>query len=280
MIICYRSADMEDDSMQNGEKFLYLVRMTFLEKFSYAKAVWINMAGTMVSIIIYYYLWKYVFMNRNELAGFTMAQMVTYVILSRILSAQFGEGINMDFSDWINTGNIGMELLRPVSLQFILFARRVGEFCFFTLFQAVPVLFLSFLLLGGAGPESAGHVCLFLVSVGISVGIMFFFEFMVGLCSFYTLSPYGMAFTKRALLAILSGGVVPLFLFPGWIGEILNYLPFAGMVSIPVNIFLGKYSIQSALFYIGLQCFWVIILLLLTQGLYHKAIKKVVVQGG
>lgn len=266
--------------MESIKKFVFLVRMTFLEKFAYAKAVWINVIGTMVSIVIYYYLWKYVFMSRNELAGFTMAQMITYVILSRILSSQFGEGINMDFSDWIYTGSIGTELLRPVSLQFILFAKRVGEFCFFTIFQAAPVLVVSFLVLGGAGPSSIGHVGLFLISVVISLVILFFFEFMVGLCAFYTLSPWGMAFTKRALLSILSGGVVPLFLFPGWVGELLNYLPFAGMVSTPVNIFLGKYDIQAALFYIGLQCFWVAVLFLLAKGMFTKVIKKVVVQGG
>lgn len=262
------------------KQFNCLVHMTFLEKLAYVKAVWISIVGTMVSIVIYYFLWKYVFMERDELEGFTMAQITTYVILSRILSSQFGEGINKLFSDWIYDGSIGTEMLRPVSLMFSLFARRIGEFAFFILVQGIPVLAVSFLVLGGVGPYNATYALLFLVSILFSVVIMFFFEFIVGLCAFYTMSPWGMSFTKRTVLAILSGGVVPLFLFPGWVEQLLNYLPFAGMVSIPVNVYLGKYTMKEALFFIILQVVWVILMAAMTQGLYKKIIKKVVVQGG
>ncbi|MFR0666759.1 MAG: hypothetical protein ACLSIF_08675 [Faecalimonas umbilicata] len=54
------------------KKFYYLVRMTFLEKMAYTKAVWFNTIGTLVSIFSYYFLWKIVFMGENELVGFTM----------------------------------------------------------------------------------------------------------------------------------------------------------------------------------------------------------------
>lgn len=266
--------------MKMIKKFSCLVHMTFLEKLAYVKAIWINITGTMISIIIYYFLWKYVFMERDELEGFTMAQMTTYVILSRILASQFGEGINKLFADWIYDGSVGMEMLRPVSLMFTLFARRFGEFMFFVLAQGIPIMAVSFLVLGGVGPLNMPYMVLFIVSVLLSVVIMFFFEFMVGLCSFYTLSPWGMMFTKRAILSILSGGVVPLFLFPGWVEQLLNYLPFAGMVSIPANIYLGKYPMKEALFFIGLQMIWVFLLAAMTQGLFRKVIKKVVVQGG
>ena len=49
------------------KKFYYLVRMTFLEKMAYTKAVWFNTIGTLVSIFSYYFLWKIVFMGENEL---------------------------------------------------------------------------------------------------------------------------------------------------------------------------------------------------------------------
>ncbi|MEG0722412.1 MAG: ABC-2 family transporter protein, partial [Lachnospiraceae bacterium] len=74
--------------------------------------------------------------------------------------------------------------------------------------------------------------------------------------------------------------IVPLFLFPKGVAIALNFLPFAGMVSVPVNLFLGKYELQTAVFYIGLQCFWAVAMSMLTHGLYHRVIKKVVVQGG
>lgn len=260
--------------------FLYLVRMTFLTKFAYMKAFWFNAAGTAASIFIYYFLWQFVFQKQETLQGFTMTQMTSYVILSRMLASQFAGGINMEFAQWIYDGAIGVELLRPVSLFFTLFAKRVGEFAFFVLFKGMPITLIGLLLLGGEGPAGGWNFLLFLCSVCVSIGIMFFFEFMVGLCSFYTLHMYGMSFTKSALLSILSGGIVPLFLFPPALAEVLNYMPFAGMVSVPVQIFLGKYEYQQALPFMGLQMIWLVLLLLLSKVLYQIIIKKVVVQGG
>ena len=120
--------------------------MTFLEKMAYTKAVWFNTIGTLVSIFSYYFLWKIVFMGENELVGFTMGEMITYVILSKVLSSQFAGGINMQFAEWVYEGTIGTELLRPVTLFYTLFARRSGEFAYFILWKGIPVSFISFFI--------------------------------------------------------------------------------------------------------------------------------------
>ena len=261
-------------------KFYYLVKMTFLTKFAYMKAFWFDIAGTATSIVIYYFLWQYVFRQQETLRGFTMAQMTTYVVLSRMLSSQFSGGINVELSKWIYKGNIGIELLRPVSLFFALFAKRVGEFVFFLLFKGIPISLVGLTVMGGTVPAGAGNLLLFFLSICISVGMMFFIEFMVGICAFYTYGYHGLMFTKSALLSILSGGVVPLFLFSENLRRILNYMPFAGMVSVPVNLYLGKYKFSEAIRFVGLQVIWVIVLWLAARMVYSHVIKRVVVQGG
>lgn len=262
------------------EKIYYMVRLVFQERMAYAKAMWFDIVSTLVSIFIYYFLWQIAFHERNELAKFTVTEMTTYVILSKVLASQFAGGINSHFALWIYEGTIGTELTRPVSIFMILATRRGGEFLFYVLFKALPIFLISFGLLQGAGPYSFLSFLLFLLSILISVGIMFYVEVLVGIGSFYTLTYHALGFTKRALMDLLSGGVVPLFLFPEVLEKVLNFLPFAGMVSIPINIFLGKYGIQTSLFYIALQCFWMIILYQIAHGCYKKSIRKVVVQGG
>ncbi len=261
-------------------KFCSIVKLTFLTNFAYIKAFWLNIIGTAVSIVVYYFLWQYVFQKQEIIAGFTMAQMTTYVILSRVLSSQFSGGINMEFADWIYEGTIGMELLRPVSLFFNLFAKRMGEFLFFVLFKGLPITLLSLLMMGGSAPFGATQFLLFGVSVLISIGLMFFIEFMVGLCSFYTFNNHGLRFMKSSLLSILSGGVVPIFFFPEAIVKVLNYMPFAGMVSVPIQIYMGKYGVVESIKYIALQILWCFFLFGLAKIFYTKSIRKVVVQGG
>ena len=197
-----------------------------------------------------------------------------------MLSSQFSGGINQELSNWIRTGKIGMELLRPISLFFTLFAKRVGEFVFFVAFKGLPIAAVCFLVLGGTPPAGVWNFAMFLVSTCLSIGIMYFFEFMVGLCAFYTNHSYSLAYAKSSLFSILAGGVVPLFLFPEGLARVLDYLPFAGMVSVPVNIYLGKYLPEETWQFVGLQVVWILILWTAAHIFYSCAIRRIVVQGG
>jgi ABC-2 type transport system permease protein len=262
------------------EKFYYMVRITFMTKFAYIKAFWFNFFSTAVSILIYYFLWIHVFNGMNDLNGFTSAEITTYVVLSRILASQFSGGINKEFAEWIYKGNIVVELLRPVNIMFILFGKRMGEFFFFLIFKGIPISLIGMLFLKGVAPYTITQFLLFLICIFISIVMMFWIEVMVGLIAFFTFNSYGVASTKGVLLSILSGGVVPLFLFPEGIAKCLDYLPFAGMVSVPINIYLNKYNMHQVTLYICLQIMWSIILGIIAILFYKVAIKKVVIQGG
>lgn len=156
----------------------------------------------------------------------------------------------------------------------------MGEFLFFVLFKGLPITVICIFVMGGSAPFGAAQFLLFVVSVLISIGLMFFIEFMVGLCSFYTFNNHGLRFMKSSLLSILSGGVVPIFFFPEAIVKVLDYMPFAGMVSVPVQIYMGKYGMTESIKYIGLQLVWCILLFGLAKFFYARSIRKVVVQGG
>lgn len=262
------------------KKFFYMVRMTFLTKFAYLRAFWFNIAGTAISIIVYYLLWQAVFAETDSIRGFTEQQMITYVVLSRILSSQFSGGVNRELGRWIYEGNISIELLRPYYLIQTLFAKRIGEFTFFVFFKAIPIGTLGIYVLGGVGPNGGTEFMIFFISVIVSVMLMFLIECIVGLCSFYTLSDWGLSFTKSSICSLLSGGVVPIFLFPKYFEDILNYMPFSGMISVPINLFLGKYSIKEAICFFEIQIGWLIVLAIFLYVFYRKAISNVVVQGG
>ncbi|WP_312430901.1 ABC transporter permease [Lacrimispora sp.] len=221
-----------------------------------------------------------VFLTKNDLKGYTMSEITTYVILSKILSSQFSGGINRELSEWIYKGHIVVELLRPVNLIFTLWSKRIGELLFFLVFKGIPVAVLGIVILNGVIPFGPKEFLLFSFSIIISIGLSFWIEIMIGLIALFTLNSYGIASTKSALLSILSGGVIPLFLFPEKVSIFLNYLPFAGMVSVPINIYLGKYNLIQALKYIGLQMIWLFLLGILAVLFYNFAVKKVVVQGG
>lgn len=257
-----------------------LIKIVFMEKIAYLQAVWCDIIATLISVCLYYYLWKFVFINQSSIGGYSFSEMTTYIIVSRILSSQFSEGIDRYFSVWIYEGNIGVEMNKPIEIFSILAMRRFGEFFFWLLAKAFPVYCVCIMILRGHAPSNIGMIFFFFISIILSLCIMFYIEMIVGICSFYTLTHYALGFTKTAVLDLLSGAIIPFSIFPEPIYDFLNVLPFAGMVSIPINIFLGKYEIKQILVYMLIQFSWVLTVYFLAHIFYNHAIKKIVVQGG
>ena len=120
----------------------------------------------------------------------------------------------------------------------------------------------------------------FLIAQVIAKMLYDVIDYIFGLISFYTMASFGLNQIKEVITNFLSGMLIPIAFFPEWAADIVNYLPFVGMAQNPTLLFLGKMSINEALFSIGLQILWLIILETFAHFFYLKAIKIVTIQGG
>ncbi|MBI3973909.1 MAG: ABC-2 family transporter protein, partial [Chloroflexi bacterium] len=78
----------------------------------------------------------------------------------------------------------------------------------------------------------------------------------------------------------LAGGIAPLWFFPEWFRGAAALLPFAGFAHTPLSIYIGRLSGADAWAAIGLQVGWTCALAIAGRGLWHLAVRKLVVQGG
>jgi ABC-2 type transport system permease protein len=79
---------------------------------------------------------------------------------------------------------------------------------------------------------------------------------------------------------LLSGQLVPLVYWPEGLRDIVVWLPFAGLVQTPVEVFLGKASGAELAGLLALQVGWGVALLGACRLLLALAVRRVVVQGG
>ena len=91
---------------------------------------------------------------------------------------------------------------------------------------------------------------------------------------------FGFIFAKEAILRLLSGQLIPLSFFPAGILAVFKFLPFAGLVYTPTMVYLGKYTGVAILFNLGVQAVWVILLFIMTQIIWKRAIKRLTIMGG
>ena len=83
-----------------------------------------------------------------------------------------------------------------------------------------------------------------------------------------------------AITGFLSGGVIPLPFFPEAVRNVISLLPFAAMQNMPLQIFCGTMTGTEALAGILFQTVWLFILVFLGKLVMHRALQRVVVQGG
>lgn len=261
-------------------KFLEIIKINIKVNLAYAINAWGAFIVTLLQIFVFYYIWMAIYKFDSVINGISKDQIITYIILSRIIYTQITSGFIPRIGRRIQTGDVTMDLLKPIDFQFFMFFSRIGDFVSFFVMTAVPILIISGLALGIQAPLNFPTFIYFLLSLFMAMAVSFFVEYWIGLLTFYTNYSWGLQTFQEALVSLFSGVLVPLTFFPGWLKIITNFLPFQQMSYSPVSIYLGIVKGPQVLEVLGFQMMWIVILLFLSRLFYSFAIKKITVQGG
>ena len=68
--------------------------------------------------------------------------------------------------------------------------------------------------------------------------------------------------------------------FPEWAQAIINLLPFSSSIYTPTMIYLGKITGVDIIIALGLQIFWVIVLMIISKIMWKALIKNLTILGG
>lgn len=134
--------------------------------------------------------------------------------------------------------------------------------------------------MGLDAPYSLHNGIFFVVSLILAVAISFFFDFFIGLLTFYTNYSWGLQTFQEAFISLFSGALIPIAFFPDWLKIIANVLPFQQMSYSPVSIYLGLVQGSQVYHILFIQLIWLVVMVVFTKLFYSFAIKKITVQGG
>lgn len=218
----------------------------------------------------------------------TFPEVVAYVWLGQVLLGLLPWNHDPELDQLFRTGAVAYELLRPLDLYMLWFARILAFRTAPTLLRLVPGLIFAMLLLPLIGleewqlkpPEDVVTLVLFLCSMVATVLLSCVFTILMAGAMFWTIEGRGVASLMNGLVVVFSGMVIPLPLFPSWLQPFLQWQPFRGLCDIPYRIYSGNIATDQAVAEITFQFGWVAILLASTYVLFSFARQKVVVQGG
>jgi ABC-2 type transport system permease protein len=215
--------------------------------------------------------------------GYDATDAVTYAWLAQALIMPvgiWGAGTTDEVAERVRTGDVAVDLYRPVSPLGWWLAGDLGRAAYHLLVRgAAPTVVgaLLFRLRFPAGPLAWLE---FLAAVALAVLVSFGIRMLVAASAFWLLDGTGLRELATVFAIFFSGLAVPLVIFPAWARPVVLALPWSTYVQVPADIWLGRRAGLAVLSGLGLQALWAALLLAACGALLRLADRKVVVQGG
>lgn len=180
----------------------------------------------------------------------------------------------------VRDGSVAYELLRPLNLYGIWFARQVAARSAPTLLRSVPLAIVALALLGMRPPPTWASAGAFAVALLGALLLSSAFTALVSATMMWTVAGDGMARLVPALALLATGIIVPLPLYPEWAQRLFALLPFRSMADVPFRIYTGHIAPDRALVELACQSAWLVALIALGSAVTARGVRRLVVQGG
>lgn len=216
----------------------------------------------------------------GDLGGYTREQASSYVWLGQALLAAVAIWGWTEIADRVKSGEIAVDLARPVDLYFSWWARDIGRALFTLPARGLPPFLIGALLMGVALPSSPLSYLLGVVSLLLAVSISFTLRFLLNLAAFWVIDIRGLIGVSVVITSFFCGLYVPVHVFPDWLRTLAYALPFPAMLQYPIDVLSGRAEGLAAVQTVGVQLGWLVLLVLLSRVVLYRASRRLVVQGG
>lgn len=272
--------------MKKGKKiktYLPFAINAFQRKLSYRADAVIFILGQSVMLAVTYYLWKAVYGSSENsiINGFSLNEMIIYVLISFITTMIISANILSDVYREVKDGSIAINLIRPISYEKRMIFQGLGNVMynfvviFIISFTAITILYYKY-----TGSLNLFNIIFYFLSTILGILINLYYSYAFGLISFKITNMWGLSQIAGAIAQLLSGTLIPIVFFPKTIQWIFNFLPFSSMVYTPTMIYLGKITGLELIKAIGIQVIWLGILIAIARVMWKTLIKRLTILGG
>jgi ABC-2 type transport system permease protein len=258
-----------------------VARRSFRRYSTYRGATFAGVFTNTVFGFLKAYVLLAVFRLRHNVGNFDATDVLTFTFVAQGFLATVGAFGELELSDRIRTGDVVSDLYRPLHFQGYWLSAEFGRAAFQAIFRGIPPFLVGALVFHLRLPEGVWGWVGFVVSLALAIVLSFAYRFLTSLSGFWLLDTRGPAQIASFVMQFMSGFIIPLTFLPNRLYHIAVLLPFAGVAQLPVEIFLGKHrSVSSTVSVLGIQVFWIAVLIGTGEVVVRRALRKVVVQGG
>ncbi|HZU87504.1 MAG TPA: ABC-2 family transporter protein [Anaerolineaceae bacterium] len=216
----------------------------------------------------------------RQMGGMDQVDSINFVAISQAVITFLVIFGNNDLMRTVYSGEVGSDLLKPLSLFTYWMARDLGKALVNLVLRGMLFMLLFSIFYEVRLPQGVENWLAFFISLCLAWLVSFAWRFLVNLASFWTPEAIGIGRAAFAFSQLLSGFYMPLNLLPEWFGKLAAYTPFPSILNTPLQIYLGKLGgadLPGAFF---AQFLWFLGLCGLCMLALRAGVRRLVVQGG
>ena len=258
--------------------FLNVIRQGLSYRFNY----FMRVVGSVVTLIVQYYIWKALLGNTSAPTSYGsigFEQMLTYIVISSIMRVFMRCNLINSIDDKVRTGNIALDLIKPVNLKTLFFFDLLGETLFQMIFLLVPTMLIAICFWNFSFPPIE-RIAVFLVALSGSFMLYFLICYIIGILAFWFTQVWVLGRVLNDVVSFFSGALIPLWFFPDKLRRISEILPFQHIYFSPISIFTGTANGSDIMKILFMQWVWILIFYCIGKMIWNYAVQKITVLGG
>jgi len=262
------------------KKYIDYIIIGAKEHLAYPSAIWAQFFSKIMYLYLQLSIWSALFSSHSQInLLLNQENTLKYMIVATIMSAF----IECNVIEWINiqiqTGDIAMELIRPIDFKKMIFSRHLGNSIVKIAFYCIPLIVIEIVVM--RRPLLCYAQILYgLFSIILAYCIQFLYSLIIGLLAFWLIVTWPLNMLLGAIYKLLSGAWIPITMFPDLLYKINLFLPFRAIYAIPVTIMTIQMENKTIMESIIIQLIWVICLYAITEIVWKVGKRKVIIQGG
>lgn len=234
-----------------------VLKLKIKEFTAYRSNVLVNFCFGCVPLFVYILLWKAVYGNDfSKIGGYSYTQMITYYILIFLCSRLLNMRENtVKIADMIQDGSMHNFMLKPINFIWLNFGLLSVEKVIYLFNISIPFLIFITVIRKYIYFKFC-NIVFFLLSFCFAFLLKYIIGCILGFLTTWIGEISGLLDLWDNIESFLSGGLVPLSLFPKQINKVISCLPFKYTLFVPVNIYMGNLEQDEIFAAIGIQLIW------------------------
>jgi ABC-2 type transport system permease protein len=187
---------------------------------------------------------------------FAERDFIAYYLAALIVRNITGSWVVWQINEEIRQGTLSMRLLRPIHPFASYAATHLSAIPLRALIALPVAVILLFTSARDVIADTPAQLALFFVALAGAWVLTFATLVCIGAAAFWVQRSMGLFDVYMGVFAVMSGYLVPLALMPWWVRDVAAVAPFRYMLSVPVEILIGRAEGTYALELVAAQWAW------------------------